>query len=72
MVTITNHNNGYKLKFSNPGTGTRGFTAFAVDLTETKIALDHYYGKPLHAKNNCPLCREMEREEQKRPRRATG
>jgi hypothetical protein len=65
MVTIENYNNGYRLKFSNPGTGTRGFSVKAADLTEVKIALDHYYDKPTHAASNCPLCREVERDERR-------
>jgi hypothetical protein len=63
MTTITNYNNGYRMKFSNPG--TRGFSVFAADLTEMKIALDHYYGKPIHAANSCPLCRRRDEKQRK-------
>jgi hypothetical protein len=65
MVTIENYNNGYRMKFSNPGTGTRGFSVQVADVIEMKIALDHYYGKSLHARSHCPLCREVERKQKR-------
>jgi hypothetical protein len=63
MVTIEHNGNGYRMKFSNPGTGARGFSVKVADVVEMKICLDHYYGNGIHAKNHCPLCREVERKQ---------
>jgi len=62
MVTIRPQAEGYKMTFSNPGSGWRGYSHHARTLAEVKCALDHYFGatpghgsKPLAAE--CPLCR---------------
>ena len=65
MVKIERHGNGYKVKFSEPGTGWRGFSTIAQDLDEVKVSLDHYVGgspksvsHALDSVESCPLCRD--------------
>ena len=61
MITITHEGNGYKIKLSWPGTGTRGYNVHANDVNEIHAALDHYYMHNDHYKiepaDNCLLCR---------------
>ena len=65
MVKIERYGNGYKVKFSEPGTGWRGFSTTAQNLNEVNIALDHYMGgtpkavsHALDSVEDCPLCRD--------------
>lgn len=62
MLTITNHNNGYSMLLSNPGTGTRGSRVQAKDVAEIIEAIEHYYCKPYHRESQptCPLCRKRD------------
>lgn len=65
MLTISNQANGYKIKISHPGTGTRGFSVFAHGAEEVHHAIDHYLCcvQPSHsmvAREGCPLCRDVE------------
>ena len=60
MVTINPEGNGYKMRFSNPGSGMRGFSTTARDLDEVKAALDHYTGnEKTKGRAKCPLCRDI-------------
>jgi len=56
VITIAPVYNDYKMKFSYPGTGTRGFSVLAKSIEEVHTAIDHYYMRP-HDKAKCPLCR---------------
>jgi len=59
---------GYKVKVSEPGTGSRGHSVHANNYSEAIQAVGHYYHKPWHEKprRNCPFCRRMKEEERKR------
>ncbi len=62
MVTISPHwgstaHTQYKVFFSNPGTGTRGFSVMADNLAEVHTAIDHYHAEN-HNTAHCPLCRK--------------
>lgn len=64
MISIENHNGGFKLKMSWPGSGFRGHSKKARDLAEVHEAVDHYFGQNATAHHStgrpetCPLCRE--------------
>lgn len=73
MITIRNEpfGNGFILKFSEPGTGWRGWEVRAANSREIKLAVDHYNrvstcspeNREKHSQfmvRDCPLCR-MER-----------
>ena len=64
MIAITQEGNEYKMKFSWPGTGYRGFSVYAYDIDEIHEAIDHHYLHGDHRAGTrieeCPLCREME------------
>lgn len=61
---------GYKVKVSEPGTGSRGYSVHANDYKEAIRAVEHYYHKPYHdwkkPPKNCPFCRRMKEEGGKR------
>lgn len=70
MITIRNapYGNGFMLKFSEPGTGWRGWSVKAANSGEIKLAIDHYNRvstlseamRDKHSRDevkNCPLCR---------------
>jgi hypothetical protein len=60
MITIERDGNGFKMKFSAPGTGWRGFSAHARSVEEIHVAINHYYGIDGHiagTRDDCPLCR---------------
>jgi hypothetical protein len=46
MITITQHYSKFKVKFSNPGSGMRGYTVVANNLDEVYRAIEHYQGAP--------------------------
>jgi len=59
MTTIENNRQGFRVRFSFPGTGSRGYAVQARDVKEIELALRHHYD---HAHTNCetkacPLCR---------------
>lgn len=56
MITISPKNENYKMNFSHPGSGQRGFVVYAQSIHEIHQAIDHYYFRE-HDKQNCPLCR---------------
>ena len=65
MITISHERNRHKMLFSNPGTGTRGFTVYARTVKEIHEAIDHYHRSRYasqHTNNQrkkvCPLCRK--------------
>ena len=68
MITIRHEAEGCKMKFSNPGSGMRGFSVHARSVAEVHAALDHYLGvgggtrRQGHVNNtlaeSCPLCRK--------------
>ena len=74
MVKITREGNGFKMLFSDPGSGRRGFSTRARDLAEVKAAIDHYLGgegnlpdyNPNVPVDGCPLCRDIEAKKPKR------
>ena len=62
MITINPECRGYKVKFSDPGLGTRGFSERTKDLDQVHILIDHYHNQP-HDKSNCLFCQRIERTE---------
>ena len=67
MITITRRGNGLKVLFSNPGTGTRGFSIQVRDLSrdeEVFTVIRHYFGKK-HDTSACQLCRMVRAEARK-------
>ncbi len=63
MLAIEKDGNKYKLKVSEPGTGWRGYSVFAENLTEVKTAVGHYFALPRQCRRPCPLCRKTEQEQ---------
>jgi hypothetical protein len=57
MIKISQENNGYKMVFSNPGSGTRGFKVVAKNIAEVNAAVQHYYGSG-KCVDICPLCKD--------------
>jgi len=55
MITITQVFDKYKMKFSAPGMGWRGFSVVIGNMQQMHTALDHYHGQP-HEQAGCPLC----------------
>ncbi len=72
MITI--HDDGqqkYKMTFSAPGTGWKGYSVHAFGLRAVKLAIDHHMANPSHnrgAVKACPLCQMMKAEEKKSKR----
>ena len=61
MITIRPVYHLHKMTFSNPGSGTRGFSVEARNTDEIHKAIDHYYGENMHGRTHhadCPLCRK--------------
>jgi len=68
MIRITRAGNGYKVAFSDPGSGCRGFSTKACNLAEVHEAIDHYLGSADSKERyehsgearqaTCPLCRK--------------
>ena len=59
MTTIDHYGQGFRVRFSFPGTGCRGYKILARDLAEVELALRHHYSCA-HAScetKACPLCR---------------
>ena len=59
MTARTRRGNGLKVLFSNPGTGTRGFSIQVQDLSrgeEVFTVIRHYFAKK-HDTSACQLCR---------------
>jgi len=54
---------GYTLKMSNPGSGSRGYSVEARSLDEVKEAIDHYYGRCAKSRT-CILCKFRDKETQ--------
>lgn len=57
MITIRSHYEKFKVTFSNPGSGQRGFSVLVKNLDEVHTILDHYHFCQ-HDKANCPLCQK--------------
>jgi hypothetical protein len=64
MITITPELNRFKVKFSDPGSGSRGYHVMADSLDEVHEAINHYHRHgpraAQHSRNSiehCPLCR---------------
>lgn len=55
MITITRVYEKFKVKFSNPGSGVRGFSILVKDLGDVHTVIDHYHMRP-HDKEKCALC----------------
>lgn len=69
MLTISQVYNQYKIKYSNPGSGQRGYAVMADNLDEVHAFIDHHHARP-HNTSKCPACREAEaREATTKPRR---
>ena len=68
MITISQHYNKWRMKFSYPGTGTRGYSVDAENFAEIVSALEHHLvppGHPSHCtteRRDCPLCRKSTKE----------
>ncbi len=65
----------YRLVFSDPGSGMRGWSIWAETPEEVHEALNHYwrYGPRLQQHidgkiEHCPLCRQHREETQKKPK----
>jgi hypothetical protein len=76
MITIRPVYNEFKITFSNPGSGWRGYSVMARNLDEVHMAIDHYHRmstlvKVEHQGKNekCPLCRLEMEEARKRGRK---
>lgn len=73
MITIRPVYNEFKITFSNPGSGWRGYSVMARDIPEVHRALDHYHRTGDHKgtwqpSDNCPLCR-LEKEQASKRRK---
>jgi len=65
MITIEREGNGFGLKFS--WQGHRGFKSRARSVQELHNALSHHFGElPCREHSECPLCRDIEVDHQKR------
>jgi len=64
MITIRPVYNEFKITFSNPGSGWRGYSVMARNVNEIHKTIDHYHRTNNHGilDTDCPLCR-MEMEE---------
>lgn len=70
MITISPSNNRYKMKFSNPGSGWRGYSVEARSIDEVHTLLDHHYARP-HDQANCQFCKKEREESAKQARKRT-
>lgn len=61
MITIRPVYNDYKMLFSNPGSGWRGFSVMAKSIDEVHAAIDHHHNRK-HDHTKCPLCRLQDKE----------
>ncbi len=71
-VTIKRHGQGFKLRFSEPGTDMRSYSVIADDINEVMNSVGHYYGGDHTCGDipeTCPSCRLAKREQLKRKRR---
>lgn len=59
MMNVELRGNGYKMRFSNPGTGWRGFSVQAGSVEEVQTAVEHYYRGHAASVPGCPLCRTI-------------
>jgi hypothetical protein len=57
MLTIEPIYNKFKIKFSNPGSGWRGWSISVNSVAEIHTVIDHYHGLK-HKESKCPLCRK--------------
>jgi len=62
MITIRPDNNKHRILFSSPGTGDRGLSVLANNITEVHEAIDHWFARD-HNKAECPLCRNIAQRE---------
>ena len=65
MIKIEREYNVFRVKSSEPGMGTRGFSVKARDISQVVQAIYHYFGAPKGRIDNhhanaptkgCPLC----------------
>lgn len=57
MLTIRQVYNEWKITYSNPGSGQRGYSVMARNLDEVHVFIDHHHARP-HIQSKCPTCRE--------------
>lgn len=61
MITIRPQYNKWRVLFSAPGTGWRGFSILVTRASAMHAAIDHYHGRQ-HKAKGCPLCQRKDGE----------
>lgn len=72
MLSISNGPRGYTLKFSDRGSGARGWKVEARDIEEVHEAIDHHFAGRSHTGSRpttCPICRDCDKKENRRGKR---